>query len=297
MKNITAIGEILYDVYPDKKRLGGAPFNFIYHIWKILGKAAFVSSVGNDENGKEILEYLNTAGFETKFISVDNTHPTGTVKVTLRNDKTPQFNISPECSYDYITLNESSKKLIEQETDLLYFGTLSSRKEITRSAIQSLFGSPRLKFICDLNLRHNFYTKELVEQILKTCSVIKINDVELQKIKSLFDLPRKNPEAIEKLIKTFNVEMIALTRAEDGAEVFTASDYNYFINASREVIDTLGAGDAYSAILSLGYLYRLPVADINKLASEFAQEICMINGAIPKNDSVYGRYQKIFRNL
>ncbi len=295
MKNVTAIGEILYDVYPDKKRLGGAPFNFIYHIWKIIGKAGFISSVGDDANGNEMLSHLNSIGFNTKFVSIDNEHPTGTVKVTMREDKTPQFTISSECSYDYIMLNSSSANLINEETDLLYFGTLSSRNEITRTTIQSLFDNPRLKYFCDLNLRHNFYSKELVELILKTCNVIKLNDAELHKLKSLFDLPQPNNDAVIQLIQSFNIDMVALTLGSGGAELFSKSEFNSFINTSIKVVDTLGAGDAYSAILCLGYLYNMPVSGINKLASEFAEEICMFNGALPINDAIYQKYQRVFK--
>ena len=142
MKNrrITAIGEILYDVYPDRKRLGGAPFNFIFHVWKILGKANFISNVGNDENGREILSYLNSIGFDTKLISIDNAHSTGTVKVELDENKIPHFTISPECCYDFLTLNDEIINTIENNTDILYFGTLSQRSTTSRNTIQSLFG-------------------------------------------------------------------------------------------------------------------------------------------------------------
>ena len=111
MHKITAIGEILYDIYPEKKRLGGAPFNFIYHIWKITGNANFISSVGDDENGKEILGFLNSAGFNTNYISIDEEHPTGTVHVKLRSDKSPQFIISNEKYIHYSFVHDIGIKL------------------------------------------------------------------------------------------------------------------------------------------------------------------------------------------
>jgi fructokinase len=294
---VTAIGEILYDVYPDQKRLGGAPFNFIYHVWKMLGKANFVSSVGNDINGNEILSYLGSNGFDTKYMSIDNEHPTGTVSVTIREDKVPQFKISAECSYDYITLNETTESLIKNETDLLYFGTLAARDEITRATILSLFGKPHLKYFCDLNLRHDFFSKDLIEQILNTCSIIKINDSELQKLRSLFGLPSSDNDAVQILIREFNLDLVALTLGADGSELFGKSEFNYYINPKREVVDTLGAGDAYSSILCLGYLCNMPIPELNKLASEFAREICMVSGALPADDSIYIKYQNIFRDL
>ncbi len=291
---ITAIGEILYDVYPDKKRLGGAPFNFIYHIWKILGKANFVSSVGNDENGQEMLSFLNSIGFSTNHIYIDKKNPTGTVQVKLKDNKVPQFTISPDCSYDYFALSDTTINLIENETDLLYFGTLSTRSEISRQTIQSLFGKPQLKYFCDLNLRHNFYTKELIEKTLLTTSVLKINQEELDKLKQFFDLPQFNNRAIERLITKFDIDLIGLTLGGNGAELYTKNETNYYKTEIVNVVDTLGAGDAFAAILCLGYLYEMPIDDINKLANEFAADICMVNGALPNDNLVYEKVKKRF---
>jgi len=297
MKNlsVTAIGEILYDVYPDKKRLGGAPFNFIYHIWKILGKANFVSSVGNDENGVEMLSHLNSTGFNTDNIYIDKKYRTGTVQVKLDEEGTPQFNISAECSYDYLTLNKTAKRLIEMETDLLYFGTLSARSEISRNTIQSLFWKPHLKYFCDLNLRHNFYSKELIENILQTCNVLKINQEELDKLAQFFNLDQSDNSAVEQLMNQFNIDLIGLTLGKEGAWLYTKNEKNYCKAEKFNVVDTLGAGDAYSAILCLGYLHGLAIEKINKLATKFACEICTVTGALPANDSFYINYQNIFR--
>lgn len=296
MKNfrVTAIGEILYDVYPDKKRLGGAPFNFIYHIWKILGKANFISSVGNDENGQEMLSFLNSIGFNTNHIYIDKKYPTGTVQVKLKENKVPQFTISPECSYDYLNLSDTIINLIKNETDLLYFGTLSTRSEISRNTIQSLFGKPQLKYFCDLNLRHNFYTKELIEKTLLTCNILKINTDELSSLRLFFGLDQSNSKAIEQLIKEFNVDLIGLTLGENGAELYSKSETNYFKTEIINVVDTLGAGDAFAAILCLGYLYKMPIGKINKLANVFAGKICSIKGALPNDDLIYEKYRNTF---
>lgn len=291
---ITSIGEILFDVYPNKKRLGGASFNFIYHIWKILGKANFISSVGNDDNGKEMLSYLNSIGFNTKHIYIDKNYPTGTVQVKLSEDRTPHFTISPQCSYDYIILNDATINLIEKETDLLYFGTLSTRSEISSNTIQSLFRKPHLKYFCDLNLRHNFYTKELIEKTLLTANVLKINQDELDKLKQFFDLEQYNNKAIEQLIAMFDLDLIGLTLGKNGAELYTKSETNHYKAEIVNVVDTLGAGDAFAAILCLGYMRNLQIAQINKLANEFAAEICLVIGSLPGNDLVYEKYGETF---
>lgn len=296
MKNfsVTTIGEILYDVYPEAKRLGGAPFNFTYHIWKILGQVNFISSVGSDANGREILSHLNSIGFNTKHVYIDKKHPTGTVQVKLGADKTPQFTISPECSYDYIKLNASSMQFVENKTELLYFGTLSQRSAVTRSTIQFLFGKQTLKYFCDLNLRHDFFSKELIEKSLHVSNVIKVNKHELEKLKRLFSLNEKDGSAVKQLMNKYNIDLFCVTHGEGGAELFNSEEMSFYKVDLKNPVDTLGAGDAYAAILCLGYLKKMPLTKINKLANEFAAEICMVPGALPQDDSLYTKYKNIF---
>ncbi|MEG8946294.1 carbohydrate kinase family protein [Rosettibacter firmus] len=293
MLNVTAIGEILYDIYPDKKRLGGAPFNFIYHIWKILGKANFISSVGSDDNGKEILNYLNSIGFNTDLIIVDEKHPTGTVQVYLDENKIPHFTISSECSYDYLTLNEKALEVIEHNTDILYFGTLSQRSEISRKTIKSLLGR-HIKYFCDLNLRHDFFTEEMILEALTASNVVKINYQEFEKIKKILDINTNDNIAIEIIANKFNIDLLSITLGSDGAILYNKKAMSKYKTETKNIVDTVGAGDAFAAILCIGYLVDMDINSINKLANEFATEICMIEGAIPVEDSIYDKYRKIF---
>jgi fructokinase len=289
---VTAIGEILYDIYPDEKRLGGAPFNFIYHIWKFLGKANFISSVGEDENGKEILNRLKEINFPTSQITVDPAHPTGTVNVTLDKNKAPRFEMSGYNCFDYFVLDEKSKKLIEEETDILYFGTFGQRNETARRTIQSTFGK-KLKYFCDLNLRHEFFSKEMITESLRTSNVVKINNSELEIIKTYFDLSSENNLAIMDIIDRFSLDLISVTMGSDGAIISDGRQMNSYKSKPATVVDTLGAGDAFSAILCLGYLYTMELSEINKVANEFALDVCVTSGALPSN-SVYEKYQPIF---
>ena len=287
---VTAIGEILWDVYPEGKRLGGAPFNFIYHVWKLIGSANFISNVGGDEYGKEILDFLNKKKFPTKYILIDNVHPTGNVKVKLNDDKTPKFKISAECCYDYLTLNDETQKLIEEETDLIYFGTLSQRSEVSRRTIQSLLNKNK-KYFCDLNLRHDFFSKEMIEKALFTSNVIKINYDELNKIKSLFDLTGNDFDTIEQINKNYSVDLICVTLDADGAILFDGKSFDKQKAEPKKIIDTVGAGDAFASILCVGYLKKMNLKKINKLANEFAAEICNVNGALPEDDKLYEKYK------
>jgi len=261
-----------------------------------LGNANFISSVGKDANGKELLTFLSSFGFNTKPISIDKIHPTGTVNVTLDENKVPIFKIASECSFDHLSLNQSAKKIINKETDLLYFGTFTTRNEFSRNTILSLLDLPGKKYFCDLNLRHDFYTKEFVEKTFKVSNVIKINELELEILKRLFALPNDNFFAINVLIEKFNIQLVGLTLGEKGSELYTASESDKFRRIVQEpVIDTLGAGDAFAAILCLGYLFNLPLKQINTLANDFALEICMVNGALPKNNKIYKKYKTAFQ--
>lgn len=289
MPIVTSIGEILWDIYPDQKRLGGAPFNFIYHIWKILGKANFISSVGNDPLGMKIKHYLTETGFEHKYIAIDNSHQTGFVNVRIDENKNPVFTISTESSYDYITLNESTEQIIN-ESDLIYFGTLSQRNHVTRNTIESLFLYKK-KFFCDLNLRHDFFTKEMIETALHESHVLKLNEHELEILKTILILDGDSNRAIEQINHKFNIELICVTMGENGALLYDGNIFDYYKTTNTKIVDTLGAGDAYAAILCIGYLLNKPINEINKLANEFAGEICGISGALPKDDSVYNKYK------
>jgi fructokinase len=273
--------------------LGGAPFNFIYHIWKILGKANFISSVGADENGFEMLGHLKEVDFPTHHIKIDKDHPTGIVNVTLDENKSPQFKMSGLNCFDYFQIDDKSRSLVEFETDLLYFGTFGQRNETARQTIQSTFGKG-IKYFCDLNLRHEFFTKEMIAESLATSNVVKLNDSELELLKSYFDLPKENSLAIKKLTKEFKVDLISITLGSEGAILFDGKEFDHYKSEQTNVVDTLGAGDAFSAILALGYIYKMKLRDINKLANLFAGEICKIYGAIPTSNEFYRKSKEIF---
>ncbi len=288
---VTAIGEILYDIYPDQKRLGGAPFNFIYHVWKLLGNANFISSVGNDEYGKELIVHLTRIGFPAEHITIDKNHPTGTVLVTLDENRSPHFTMSGLNCFDYFALNNKSLILIEEKTDLLYFGTFGQRNDAARKTIQSTFGK-NIKYFCDLNLRHEFFSKEMIEESLRTSNVVKINESELAALSSYFNLTNETYAALIRLMEIFEIDLLAVTLGKDGAIISDGKSIDQYKTEPFEVIDTLGAGDAYSSILCIGYLFNMEIKKINSVANQFALEICMTPGALA-SDEIYDKYRKI----
>jgi len=296
MLKITAIGEILFDIYPDSKNLGGAPLNFLYHIYKLTGQGSIISRVGSDDLGKKVLDFLNNSGIYCGYIQEDNKHPTGKTTVKLDENKVPTFSIDLNTAYDFIESSKQLDKLIELETDCLYFGSLAQRSKVTRRTVQSLLNK-KTKYFCDLNIRKPFYTKEVIEESITAANVLKVNIDELKLIhsfflKNSFDLYNSSSD----LMQTFNIDLLAVTKGAEGSVLMRDKMINDFKTDAVEVTDTVGAGDAFSAILCIGYMKNWDFSLINKLANEFATEICKIRGALPETDSLYKEFKNKIKN-
>ncbi len=297
MNSITSIGEILFDIVGEEEKLGGAPFNFIYHVINLTGKGNFISRVGNDRLGKVILSFLESKNISSDYIQVDEEHSTGEAKAEMDSDKIPIWTIKSNTAYDFIELNNGITELIDKNTDCIYFGTLAQRMEKSRSTIQSLFDK-NLKYFCDLNIRQDFYSKEIIEVSLNAANVVKLNLDELKLVYSLFiessGLSSSLESAADYLIKKFNIELLCVTLGEEGASLYNGIDSCYYsvkIN-DNEIADTIGAGDAYAAILCIGYLNKWEIKKINRMACEFASEIVKIKGALPGDDLIYSEFRK-----
>jgi fructokinase len=293
---IVSIGEVLFDCFQDKKVIGGAPFNFFYHVSKITSSAEFISRIGNDKEGKSILGFLRKNNISTNYLQVDSKYPTGTVKIKLDRNGIPDFDISPNCAYDFIETNPEISRLIESETSLLYFGTLAQRNEISRQTIQSILGKD-IRYFCDVNLRGKYYSKEILEESFRKVNVLKLNEEELKIISELFLTPPFELQlSADKLRKKFDMDVLCVTLGDRGAMLMDkyGSDENKY--SAKKIVDTVGAGDAYSAILCLGYLNKMPINKINFLANKFAAAICSIKGAIPPNDAIYDKFKKELGN-
>lgn len=295
-KEIIAVGEILFDCYPNYKVLGGAPFNFIYHIWRLSGKGKLISRIGDDELGNEILDRLNSENFNTDFIQIDKYRKTGRVYIKLNNEKVPEFIIEDNAAYDFISLIKKAKEYITNEAGLIYFGSLAQRNKVSRNTIRKLFNN-NSKYFFDINLRQNFYTKKILSNSLLNSDIVKVNEDELKIINNLllktdYDLIKIS----QQLIKEFNIEMLCVTLGEEGAVLITKQKINKHKHVVRNIKDTVGAGDAYSAVLCIGYLLQWDLNKINTIASEFAADICTINGAIPKDKTFYNKYIEVINN-
>ena len=291
--NITSIGEILFDIYPTHKKLGGAPLNFIYHIKKLTGSGNIISRVGKDILGNKIINELQHAEISSEFVQQDHLHPTGMALVTLNEDGVPNFKIEPDCAYDFIELSDETESLINIDTDCLYFGTLAQRSDVSRKTIQSLFNRG-LKYFADINLRQNFYDKEILEKTLNAVDFLKVNYEEMHILNDFFVQTEYSTEQVAfELMEKYDLNMIAVTRGENGSSIFENGKRYDYSNIETKVIDTTGAGDAFAAILCVGYLSGLEIQLINKLANDFASDICQVEGALPKNDRIYESYREM----
>lgn len=291
MENITAIGEILFDIYPGFRRIGGAPFNFIYHIHKLTGTGNIVSRIGDDELGSQAHSFLKTNKINTYYIQTDSKHKTGTAEANLDKNKVPHWNIPEGRAFDFIENNFEISELLER-TDILYYGTLIQRNEVSKEVVQSYF-EKKIIYFCDLNIRQNFFTRKSIERSLKNSTILKINEDELKLIHKMFldgDYNRK--KCAEDIRKKFDIELLAVTLGDEGAYLFKENEVNFYTINIKNIVDTTGAGDAYAAMLLLGYLKNWDIYRINKAASELAGEIIQVSSALPKDDTVYQLFIK-----
>jgi fructokinase len=292
MKTITAIGEIIFDIYPGYKTPGGAALNFIYHIYKLTGNSRFISRVGNDPEGKEALEFLGKNEIPVSHIQIDNFHETGTARANLDENKIPHWEISLNKAYDFIDIPADSDKIIES-SKCFYFGSLAQRMERSRKTIQSFLGR-NMKYIFDMNIRQNYYTKDILETSLLAADVLKVNEEELNLLHELFLAGKfELNQSVSDIKKEFNIELAAVTQGDRGAWLFRDKEKDFYKAPVNNAVDTTGAGDAYSAILCLGYLKNLDLNKVNKLASDFAVEIVKLTGAIPRKDNIYEKFKMI----
>jgi len=291
MKKITAFGEILFDIYPNSKNLGGAPLNFIYHINKLIGFGRIISRVGNDPLGREAVEFVESQGLSADTIQIDTNNLTGAAMISLDEKGVPSFSIEKNRAYDFINISDDIRDLIMSDTDCLYFGTLAQRNTVSRTTLQSFFNKA-IKYFYDVNIRQNYYTEEILFQSLENANAIKLNLDELKLLHKIFLERDFSLHTSSKLLmKKFGIDMLAVTKGADGSVLFRGEETDEYKSEVQNVIDTVGAGDAFTSILCIGYLNNWDLNKINRLANEFAAEICLINGALPKDDKIYERYK------
>jgi fructokinase len=285
--NIIGIGEILWDVLPKGKKLGGAPCNFVYHANKLGANALALSAIGNDVNGHEILAMLNKKNVSVKLIQV-NEKSTGTVDVKLDVHGVPEYIIHENVAWDYIRFN-SAIELSLSETDIICFGSLAQRNKISRESIVRMLKStgPKTLIVFDINLRQHYYSKEIIENSLQICHVLKLNGEELQIISEMLGLTGDSEESrVFELIKRYNLQLLALTHGSEGSLLMTPSEKSYLPTPKVKVKDTVGAGDSFTAAMVVGFAKGEPLNELHQKAVDISAFVCTQDGAMPEYDHI-----------
>lgn len=292
------IGEILFDIFPRGKCIGGAPFNFAFHLKQLDFPVRFVSRVGSDQNGEEILTFLADHGFDKRDIQIDADHGTGIVKVETANGEGHNFTIIQDKAYDYIDYDIIRKQCFYPDLRMIYFGSLIQRRESSASEFKKIMRQKpqHATTFCDINLRPACYTQQAVKSSLQMADTIKLNQDEFGKISSWFLNDGSLENRVCQLIDLYQIETVILTMGDQASHWFHHyKHYEKPIAKVQRIVDTVGAGDAYAAVCAAGIVGRLPVEKITALAAQFASHICQSEGALPEDSSIYQPLAKKLR--
>ncbi len=280
MKNIICFGEVLWDVYTDKIEIGGAPFN-VYHRLHSFGlNANFISSIGKDELGNNIINYFKNHNLNTNFLNIDKYHKTGQVLVTLKSGE-PNYNILENVAWDYIPFKKDYLKNYDG-FDCIVYGSLGIRNDISFMTLKRLLSFSKFK-IFDLNLRQNFYSKSKVKYLLNESDFLKINMEELLKLAIIFKLKYSHIERlIESIYLMFNLKFICVTNGSINSTIYDGNNFITIDSFKVKSIDNLGAGDNFLAcFINEFFVKKNGIKNSLKIASAYGALATTKIGASP----------------
>jgi len=278
---IVGIGEILWDVFPQGKVLGGAPANFAYHVSQFGLDGYAVSAIGKDALGTEIMQVLSDKQLRTVIGEVG--FPTGTVQVTLSGNGIPQYEICEQVAWDNIPFTPELEALAKQ-TKTVCFGSLAQRSAVSHATINRFIDALPVGAmkIFDINLRQHFYSKELIDESLRKCNVLKINDDEVVLVAKLFGWEDMTEVEIARhLMQVYQLNIVVLTKGTDGSYVFTAEETSFLPTPLVEVADTVGAGDSFTAAFVASLLKGKSIVEAHQKAVDVSAFVCTQHGAMP----------------
>ncbi len=279
---VIGIGEVLWDLLPSGPQLGGAPVNFACHAGQFGAEAGVITRVGYDAPGREILRRLKDMGLKNDTVQVDLKLPTGAATVVLEQGGSPHFSINPDVAWDNLNFTEEALEACRQASALC-FGTLAQRNPAASAAIrQMVSAAPFLSLrVFDINLREPFYTQTLIEQSMELANVVKLNEHELNVLAKMFDLTGSPNEKLEQLARRFDLQLVALTRGETGSLLYQTGRWSDLPGGLVKVVDTVGAGDSFTAALVMGLLHGLGLEAMHQIAADTAAYVCSRPGATP----------------
>lgn len=280
---IVGLGELLWDLFPAGRQLGGAPANFAYCSHLLGDNGTVVSRVGADELGNDIRESLATFGLSDDFVQTDDEHPTGTVKVKLDKAGQPDFTITDPSAWDFLEWNAPLQHLAKS-ADAVAFGTLAQRSSQSKDTIRTFLDAlrPDAAKVFDVNLRQTFHSAEVLRESIARATIVKLNQDEVPKVATLLDLPVKDIRAFGlEVLDRFNLPLICITRGEKGSLLISATEEHDHPGYRVKVRDAVGAGDAFTAGLVNQLLHGAPLAEANDFANRMGAWVASNSGAMP----------------
>ena len=279
---VVGLGEVLWDMLPEGRKIGGAPVNFAYHAGQFGIDTMAVSAIGNDKLGEDTIAEMNGKHLNHIFPSVP--YPTGSVQVKLDEKGVPAYDIKENVAWDNIPFTNEIES-VARNCQAVCFGSLAQRNAVSRSTIRKFIESTPSGCIriFDINLRQNFYTSNVIRDSLEHCNILKINDEEIMLVSRMFNYDSSNIENVcRKIMEDFSLEMVILTCGTKGSYIFTKGGVSFMPTPKVNVADTVGAGDSFTGSFCAAILRGLPVAEAHKKAVEVSAYVCTQNGAMPE---------------
>lgn len=279
---VVGLGEVLWDMLPEGRKIGGAPVNFAYHAGQFGIDTMAVSAIGNDKLGEDTIAEMNGKHLNHIFPSVP--YPTGSVQVSLDEKGVPAYDIKENVAWDNIPFTNEIES-VARSCRAVCFGSLAQRNAVSRSTIRKFIESTPSGCIriFDINLRQNFYTSNVIRDSLEHCNILKINDEEIMLVSRMFNYDSSNIENVcRTIMEDFSLEMVILTCGTKGSYIFTKGGASFMPTPKVNVADTVGAGDSFTGSFCAAILRGLPVAEAHKKAVEVSAYVCTQNGAMPE---------------
>ncbi|WP_181304167.1 carbohydrate kinase [Rufibacter sp. XAAS-G3-1] len=279
---VLSFGEILFDIIEGEHYLGGAPLNFAAHLAQCGAESYIFSAVGKDDLGQQALEKIEALGVQTTLIQFDHDHPTGTVPVTLQQGQ-PDYTIIKEVAYDYIQLPENPEDVWAVTYDVLYFGTLAQRTPQSRETLRQITELQTFTHVFyDVNLRKDSYTQEIIQESLPLCTILKLNDEEVTVLSAMLYGQKLETEAFaRRTAEEYNTQVIIITAGATGCYIYEQGQLSFSPAQPVTVVDTVGAGDAFSAAFVFQYLNGETAANAAVTANKLGGYVASQRGPIP----------------
>ncbi len=282
MFRVVGIGELLWDLLPTGAQIGGAPANFSYHAGALGAEARAISRVGADALGRELISQLDVLGVSTQYVQVDDSLPTGTVAVEIDGAGQPHYHITAGVAWDHLQVTPDAMMVVSS-TDAICFGTLAQRNVVARDAIRALVAASPYDAlrILDVNLRQHYFSPALIDESLMLATVLKVNDVELPQLAAMFGLTGSEHAQMVQIAERWQLRAVALTRGDKGSALLTEHAWSEHPGVRVVVADTIGAGDAFTAAMTLGLLKGWSLDDVNAQANLVAAYVASQAGGTP----------------